>query len=444
MTQRTKASLKADVCAEIDRRQGDIIALGEAIAREPELGFREHATAARVAREFASLGITCREGLAITGVKGIVAGAGPGPTVGVLGELDAIGVPDHPDADARTGAVHACGHNAQIAAMVGVAMGLAGANAYSDLAGRVAFMAVPAEEYVELDYRLELRRQGRLEFIGGKPELIRLGEFDDVDMAMMIHLTSDPDYPRAGLAASSNGCVAKLIRYAGRAAHAGGAPHQGINALSAARIAMAAIDAQRETFRDDDSTRVHPIITRGGDVVNVVPADVRMETYVRGKTVEAIETADAKVDRCLRAGAMAVGATVHITTLPGSLPQANDPELGAIFRQQATDLYGPHQFTSGGHVGGGTEMGDLQHIMPALHPYHGGAAGAGHSRDYRIADQVVAFLGPAKLMAMTVIDLLGDGAEAGAGIIARSRPRMTKAQYLSFVRRMFRDEEYRG
>ena len=124
----------------------------------------------------------------------------------------------------------------------------------------------------------------------------------------MIHTHSDQTMKKAGVAESSNGFVSKLIRFVGRAAHSGGSPHLGINALNAAQIAINAMHAQRETFRDGDAIRVHPIITKGGDIVNVVPAEVTMETYVRGRTKEAILDANVKVDRALRAGALAVGA----------------------------------------------------------------------------------------------------------------------------------------
>jgi metal-dependent amidase/aminoacylase/carboxypeptidase family protein len=114
--------------------------------------------------------------------------------------------------------------------------------------------------------------------------------------------------------------VAKRIRFIGSAAHAGGAPHKGVNALNAAMSAISAIHAQRESFRDEDTIRVHPIITQGGVAVSSVPADVRMETFVRGRSVNAFQSASRKVDRALRAGAMAVGGSVSITTLPGYLP----------------------------------------------------------------------------------------------------------------------------
>src|SRR2546426_789722 len=134
-------------------------------------------------------------------------------------------------------------------------------------AGRVVFFSVPAEEYGDIEWRVAQARAGRLEFLGGKPELLRLGHFDDVDLAMMIHTTPRTEDGKAGVPASNNGCIVKTVRYVGRAAHAGGAPHMGINALYAAQIGLMAINAIRETFRDEDTIRVHPIITHGGPQV---------------------------------------------------------------------------------------------------------------------------------------------------------------------------------
>src|SRR5205814_6066616 len=182
-----------------------------------------------------------------------------GPPVAILGALDSLLWWEHPDRDVRTGAVHACGHNAQIAMMLGAGLGLR--EVAPELAGRVALIAVPAEEYVELEERLAFREQGQLEFLGGKAEMVRLGAFDDVDVAMMVHTTSRAEDGDIAVGGTNNGMVAKFVRFLGRTSHAGGAPEQGINSLSAARVALAGIDAVRETFKDDDHVRVHPIIT---------------------------------------------------------------------------------------------------------------------------------------------------------------------------------------
>ena len=147
---------------------------------------------------------------------------------------------------------------------------------------------------------------------------------------------------------------------------------RGINALYAANIALAAINAQRETFSDDDTVRIHPILTRGGDLVNVIPNDVRLETMVRGKTAEAIDDAAMKVDRALKAGAMALGAEVEITTLPGYMPLVNNPAMAGMFKGNFLTMYGEDEWEQSGHRTGSTDMGDVSHIMPALHPYVSG------------------------------------------------------------------------
>jgi amidohydrolase len=440
----SKQDLKQAICTAIDRNRERIIGLGERIRRQPELGFKEVKTARVVEETFGELGLKPRTGLALTGVRAEVAGAKDGPTFALLGELDGLVVTGHPVADPATGAAHACGHNAQIAGLLGAAIGMLEARAFERLAGRVVFFAVPAEEYGDVQWRVEQARAGRLEFLGGKPELLRLGHFDDVDLAMMIHTTPQPEVRKAGVAASNNGCIVKTVRYIGRASHAGGAPHMGINALYAANIGLAAINAVRETFRDEDSIRVHPIITHGGSQVNVIPGEVRIETYVRGKTVEAILDANRRVDRALRAGALGLGAQVEIETLPGYLPLFNHMGMAQHFKANASALFGADQVTESGHRSGSTDMGDISHVMPTLHPYMGGATGSGHGADYAIADPTLAYVEPAKQLALMAVDLLWDDAAGARDILKTWTPRLTKEAYLSFQRGIARTELFDG
>jgi metal-dependent amidase/aminoacylase/carboxypeptidase family protein len=134
-------------------------------------------------------------------------------------------------------------------------------------------------------------------------------------------------------------------------------------------LALDAIDAQRETFRDDDRIRVHPIITHGGDAVNVVPHDVRVETYVRGASIGAIVDAAARVDRSMRAGALALGAEVEIETLPGYLPLSVDRRMGALFRANAIELTGAAGWDEGEVCAACTDAGDISHVMRGLQPH---------------------------------------------------------------------------
>jgi amidohydrolase len=440
----TLDDVKRAVCEAIDRQSEKIVTVGETIRKSPELGFKEFKTSRLVEETMREIGLQPKGGLAITGVRGEARGKTDGPTFALLGELDGLVVAGHPVADPQTGAAHACGHNAQVAGMLGAAMGLVGAKAFEHLAGRVVFFAVPAEEYGDVAWRVEQARAGKLEFLGGKPELLRLGHFDDVDMAMMIHLTPQREYRKAGVAASNNGCIVKTVRYIGRASHAGGAPHLGINALYAAQIGLSAINAIRETFRDEDSIRVHPIITHGGSQVNVIPGDVRIETYVRGKSVEAILDANVRVDRALKAGALARGAQVEIETLPGYLPLFNHEGMSKYFVANASDQLGADNVTQMGHRSGSTDMGDISHVMPTLHPYISGASGSGHGADYKITDPKLAYVENAKQLALMAVDMLWDGAKNAKGIIAEFKPRLTKEAYLSFQRGINKTELYDG
>ena len=438
----SKEELKRSAAEIIDSKADELVALAKTILAHPEPGFREVKTAKLVAEQFGALGLQPRSGLAVTGVRADASGTAPGPTLAILGELDSLIVADHPHADLETNAAHACGHHCQIGIMLGAAAALTNSSVLNSLSGRLAFMAVPAEEYIEIEYRDGLRRDGKIEFLGGKPELVRLGEFDDIHLAMMLHTTSNPVEKQMCISNTNNGTVAKRIQFIGRASHAGGAPHLGINALNAATMALTAINFNRETFRDEDSIRVHPIITKGGEAVSAVPADVRMETFVRGRTLEALMDANTKVDRALRAGAMAVGARVKIQTIPGYMPLQQNHGMADIFRANATELVGEENVGYVDHRGGSTDMGDISHLMPVIHPYVGGATGLGHGATYMIEDYELAVIKGAKALAYTAIDLLADNASHGNTIAGGQRPDMSIPEYLKFMRDFASEETF--
>lgn len=420
-------SLKQKVFEQIEKYQDEIIKIGEQILKNPELGFKETNTAQIIKDVFQKLNIPFESDLAITGVRGDLMGGESGPTVAVIGELDAITCSDFPDANPQTKAAHVCGHHAQIAALAGVCFGLVTSGIMAKLKGQVALMAVPAEELVEIEYRQNLKQQGLIKFMGGKQELIRLGVFDDIDMAMMTHALPQDSLLIGG---TSNGFIGKKITYLGEEAHAGGAPHEGINALNAANIGLMAINALRETFKDEDHIRVHYIITKGGDIVNVVPCEVKIEMFVRGASIAAIKDASQKVNRALKAGAMAIGAEVEIIEIPGYLPLLQDQQFADLYVNNAKELY-QGEIIEGGNFAASTDMGDVSQIMPAIHPMLGGFAGSAHHKSFRVKDPVAAYVLPAKLMAATVIDLLDNEAKLAKKIISSFKPALKKADYLA-------------
>jgi len=434
-TEMSKEQLKKRVLEAIDRHAAEITEIGDTIWKNPELGYKEFKTAKLVESKYEEMGWTYENKIAITGSKAYLKQPGPRPTIGIIGELDSVRCPEHPDADPITGAVHACGHNAQIAAMLGAGIGLTDSGVLDELDGNVVMVTVPAEEYLEIDYRNNLREKGELEFLGGKQEFIHLGALADIDISLGTHSGTDlEDKLRVG--GSNNGFIGKLVRYIGLEAHAGAAPDRGINALNAAMLGIMGIHAQRETFREEDAIRVHPIITKGGEIVNNVPADVRIESYVRGKTVDAIIDANEKVNRALKAGAMAVGAEVEISDIPGYMPYTHHQELDAVLRENCAALVGDDKVKEGEHSTGSTDMGDISCIMPTSSIGMGGVTGQGHGRTYQIVDKKLEYITPAKVLALACIDLLHDNAAKAREIIGSYKPSILPEEYTDFMRRM--------
>lgn len=433
----TKEAAKSAVQRTIEDNRDAIIALGEAIYRTPETGFREQKTAAQIVQALDEHGVTFTQLGDIPGIKATFDTGRPGPGVAIIGEMDAIICADHPDSDPQTGAVHACGHNAQIAAAFGAFIGLLESDALAALSGKVHFMAVPAEEYIEVEYRQNLRQQGTIRYLGGKPELMYRGFFDDVDLTMMLH--TFPHEKRLSLNATANGCLVKQFRFIGKAAHAGGAPDKGINALYAANLGLMAINALRETFRDEDHIRVHPIITRGGAIVNVIPSDVRAETFVRGATTEAITAANRAVDRALIGSAAALGASIELNDLAGYLPLKVSPLFNALAGRVMHELVPAEEImTEPTHLTGSTDMGDLSTVMPVIQPYIGGVTGVGHGADFQVTDPDTAYVLGAHFLARAAVELLAENAEEARSIIDAYKPQFAdKHAYFAYADKLF-------
>ena len=424
--------MKKRVCEAIDQNADKIIGVAESIFSEPELGYKEFKTAAKVKAIFEELGIEYQDEVAVTGVIGKLPGGAHNAKIALMGELDAVVCPGHRCADPATGAAHSCGHHAQIASLIGAAYGLVASGVMPGLGGDVALMAVPAEEGVELEYRNDLMQQGKISYLGGKQEFIKLGAFDDVDAMIMQHTVQGSEATAGG--PGGMGFVAKIVQYHGKECHAA-TPHLGVNALDAAKVGLVACDALRSTFRDEDGIRFHPIITKGGNLVNVVPGFVQIETFVRGLTTEAIQDASARIDRALRAGADALGATCTIYNLPGYLFSVESPELKSIVEENLAKLIGADRVgkTAAAFT---TEANDVSNIIPTVHAMIGGAEGVAHGSDYEIVDPELAYIVAAKMLAMTAVDMLANGAEKALEVKKNFQAPLTKEAYLQLLEDM--------
>lgn len=429
--------LKTRACFAIEDKAKALYALGDALLHTPELGYKEYRTAAMVLAEMEALGLENIRRFGGNGIKAWLHGSKPGPRLCIMGELDAVVSPQNPDADPATGAAHACGHNAQLTAMLGAARALKPLREH--LCGSVCFFAVPAEEYVEIEWRQSLVKEGKLAYLGGKQQLLHEGAFEDIDLAMMVHSETGPEKAHVVVNGPASGFIGKNVRFIGKEAHAGGAPHEGVNALDAAMLAISAINAHRAAFRDEDRVRVHPILTKGGDLVNIVPADVRMESYVRAASVSAMCQANARVDRAIQGAAYAMGAQAEIENLPGYLPLCQNTDMGHLFAQNAAALLGAGAVEEGLVFAGSTDAGDLSQVLPLIQPTVSGFMGAAHSREFHISDRRLAYLVPAQLLAMTALDLLtGDGSQARA--IAGSHKRLSVQEYEQYWKKILRGD----
>lgn len=395
------------------RHREKILVAERYIWEHPETGYLEFETDAYMKKAFRDMGYEIVAPNDITGFYTVLDIGREGPTVLVLAELDSLICAAHPDAEPTKGAVHACGHNAQCAAILGVAaalMDMKKEGLLDTLCGRIKLCLVPAEEGVELGYRQKLIEEGKITFTSGKPEFISRRYFDDVDVAFMVHTSQLSDGQSFRLATGSNGVVRKRTVFHGRSAHAGGAPYKGINALNAASTALTAVNSLRETFIEKDYVRFHSIITNGGDAVNAVPETVVVESYVRASSVKALKEANIKINRTLSAVAAAFGANAEIFDFPGSEPLKQNNELNELACDVLDKLVGKEAYSWRREwSASSTDMGDISVLFPCIHPHAGGAVGLAHGHDYKIADPDNACVMSAVFQIAMITELLENG-----------------------------------
>ena len=412
------------------------------IWKNPETGFREWKTSAYLADIFKELQY---EPVMMKNIPGFYADLDtgrPGPSLAVLGELDSVICESHPEADPKTGAIHACGHHTQCAYLAGAAAVLGDPEVVTSLSGRIRFVAVPAEELIELEFRSSLRDEGIIKYLGGKTEFLHRGVFDGMAAAIMIHSGSTTDKPLS-IYKGNNGCLTKNISYTGRAAHAGGDPEKGINALYSAMLGLGAINAIRETFKEENVTRVHPIITKGGTAVNVIPDLVQIESFVRGASPETIVDENKKINRALAGAALSIGANVRVKDIPGYMPLHNAEHLKKLAEIAGEAMLGKEniEVNDNWHAGS-TDMGDLSCVMPVMHPSGSGAEGLAHGSDYRVSNAEVACIDSARYICGLTCILLGDGGKELDKVKDNYKPvfKSHKA-YFDFVDAIYSDRE---
>lgn len=401
----------------VDEHRQMILDAERYIWEHPETGFREWNTHAYLKEKMTALGYTTFfEPGDIPGFYVDIDFGRPGPKIGIFAEMDALLIPEHPQCDPKSGAVHACAHHCQCAAMLGVAAALAKPHAGESLCGSVRLYAVPAEECIESSFRTELMEKGILHFYGGKQEFMARGYLDGVDLGMMIHTGAENFV-------LNRGCVGTLVKTAifhGKASH-GASPAAGINALYAATNALAAANALREQFGEDASIRFHPLITDCGKSVNVIPAHVRVESILRASKVSTLHAANAKLNRAFAGSALAMGCKVDLSDKIGYMPRVENSDLQSVFCDVAGDFFPPEKIrVNDGIEAGGTDMGDVSQVIPSVLAYVPCSRIPGHTARFVVEDHESACVTNAKLQLGFIAALLSDGAARAKAVLANA------------------------
>ena len=359
----------------IDSNAHTLVSVSHEIHDHPEQNYEEVFASELLTRTANGLDVPVELGAfdCATGFSGDV---GTGPTVCIMSEYDAL-----PDIG------HGCGHNIIAAAGLGAAIALA--SIAKDSGGRVRYMGTPAEEGG-----------------GGKILMARNGALQGVDLAMMVH-PADADLATIDAIALQQ----LLVEYAGQESHAAAAPHLGRNALDAAVLGYMAVATLRQHIMPTE--RVHGIFLKSGEKPNIVPSEASTEWYVRSDNVTSLSALKPRVLAALESGAHACGCSVtHEWIGSAYADMVTNNTMGAMYAHNALRL--GRTVTDpriGGHrVVGSTDMGNVSHLVPSIHPMIASAPSGTsiHTKQFAqfarspMADKAV--LDGAKAMAMTAID----------------------------------------
>jgi amidohydrolase len=371
-----------EICRSIDRFKDQAIGLGRQIHARPELKFEERFAAGLLTGALTEIGVEVERGVA--GLEtAFRAETGKsdrsGPTVAILAEYDAL-----PNG-------HSCGHNLICTAALSAFAGLAAIR--TQLRGRVVILGTPAEEGG-----------------GGKIIMLEKGALKGVDVAMMAHPV-DGEYATFPTLATRH----LRLTFHGHASHAAAAPWAGASALAAAIQTFQSVDAARLHFRD--GSRIHGIITDGGQAVNIIPEKAECEFLCRAHTTSYTHEIADRVLRCAEAAAAATGTRLTHTILGGYKNMINNVAMAHRYAQHCETLGVMAPDAPPDLPTGSTDMGDVSHALPAIHPiFRIADPGAGNCHEERFAKHTdtprayEAMIRVAKAMALTAYDLLAEPA----------------------------------
>lgn len=327
--------------------------VSRAIHARPELKFGEYHAVEVLTGWLAEAGFAVETGAGGVETAFVAehAGSAPGPYVAVLAEYDAL-----------PGVGHGCGHN--LIAAGGAAAAIAAVRALPGHPGTIAVIGTPGEEMGG----------------AGKVLLADAGVFDGVDAAVMFH-------PADRSATTQRALAAAHLRadFVGVSAHAARTPWEGRSALAAAQLFLNALDSMRQFI--PPTARLHGIVSDGGQAPNVVPARAAVDFYVRDGTTAATEALVERVRAAARGAALATGTEAAVTETGPLYAERRDNRVlaarfGATVRALGVDI-GPG---APDEPAGSSDIGNLSHLLPVIHPYMQTAAFGTPSHSHAMRD----------------------------------------------------------
>lgn len=354
----------------------------------PELGYKEHRTSTKVLEELKRLNPAMEYStFSNTGIKTYLS-TDKAKTMAFIAELDAVYAPTHFQADSKTGAAHNCGHFTQ----VGIALALYNyyvqTQSYKELEFNLCFIFVPAEEYLDLAYRKALREEGEIHFLGGKPEAMYLGVFDDIDFGVCTHAIGERfEQPTIEVNCDLAGFLYKRYHFTGEAVHAGFDPFSGINAYSMSTLFNTAIGLSRQQFKDTEAIRINPIVLDSDMSTNVIPNHITVGTDLRCKTLDYMPQVAQKLDHAAEGSAFALEGTVDIETEMGYLPFLQNRYLNTFVEETFKTFEAiPDIIDDRGGIAAAGDIGDLSFMIPCIQISYGGFEGTIHGDDFQMID----------------------------------------------------------
>jgi amidohydrolase len=331
------------IAAAIDEASQSCRGVSQQIWDLKELGQQEVKSAALLKEELAKLGYKVagdlkvpddlvKDGVAKTAFRAEMAGKGPGPTVTLMLEYDAL-----PNG-------HSCGHNLIATSGLLAAAGLA--KVMKETPGRVVVVGTPDEERGSMG--------------GGKVALLEGGHFEGSDAVFITHPADRWSLDQRFLAMKR-----AMFVFKGKAAHAAASPHKGINALRAVLLTFNCVDDLREHVRQD--VRIHGIILKGGDRVNIVPELAQAEFACRALDTATMENAYAKIVNCAKAAELGTGASLEFKEPRVALkaPVTDQPLLDLVEAKLATLGVPRSQFRSSDEFGS-SDLGMVSYAYPTV------------------------------------------------------------------------------